>query len=155
MLFPVNGLVGVVNHAGEYAAQQANEPQVQTQAVAIDSGSISESFNSIDKSQVTALMKKMDGPLKGYNNFIKFSGIQFLSDKALEYQMTVRIENAEDINLMHDLNSGLELVVDGQDVLKVMDKMVGTSQNGKLNLDIMTPKDYQILRNFINKAFDF
>lgn len=154
-LFPINGLVGVVNHVGEYASQQAaNEQHVQTQSIAIDGDSISESFNSIDKSQVTELMKKMDGPLKGYNNFIKFSGIQFLSDKALEYQMTIRVENAEDINLMHDLNNGLELVVDAQDVMKVMNKFQHASQSGKIDLSGITQKDYQVLRNFINKAFE-
>ena len=31
-LFPINGLVGIVNHVGEYAAQQADSTPVHTQA---------------------------------------------------------------------------------------------------------------------------
>lgn len=151
-LFPINGLVGVVNHAAEYAEQQSTDGgQVQTQAV---SAPAIDGENSWNQEQVKEFLQKMNGPLKGYNNFMKYSGIQFLSTKAFEYQMTVRVENGDDINLIQDLNSGAELFLDAKDVMKVVKKLENSTQDGRLDLSTLTTKDYQVLRDFINKAFD-
>ena len=151
-LFPINGLVGVVNHAAEYAEQQSTDGgQVQTQAV---SAPVMDGENSWNQEQVKEFLQKMNGPLKVYNNFMKYSGMQFLSTKGFEYQMTVRVENGDDINLIHDLNSGAELFLDAKDVMKVVEKLENSTQSGYLDLSTLTTKDYQVLRDFINKAFD-
>ncbi len=146
-LFPVNGLLGVVNHAAEYQAQHTqNQSTIQTQSTGRDNNS-----TQID---IENILQKVDAPLKGYNAFMKYSGIEFFSAKAFEYQLTVRIENGQDISLVHDLNSGLELVVDAQNVMKVLEKMQAATQNGRLDLTNLTTQDYTVLRDFINKTFD-
>ena len=150
-LFPVNGVVAMVNQAAVYEAQQANESQSSTQPAAT-TGSNNRNDSQFDN--ISAMLEKFNAPMKGYNNFMKYSGLEFLSKKALEYQLTVRVENGENINLVHDINSGFELVVDAKAVSKVMNKFQNAYQDGKLDLTELTESDYRVLRQFLNKAFD-
>ena len=153
-MFPLNGIVSVVNHAAEYEtmqAQSSEQQQVETQSVSGGHHAGSTGSGNID---INALVQKVGEPLKMYNNFMKYTGLQYLSDKAFEYQLTIRIEGADDINLVHDISSGFELYVDAQGFMDVVNKLQNVYSDGKIDLTALTTKDYQTLRNFINKAFD-
>ena len=154
-MLPINGVIGVVNNAAVYAAQaeaneNANSEQGTTQTAVVSGGHHAGETDSDDSADVGALLQKFNGPLTVYNNVIKYSGIQALSNKAFEYQLTVRVENGNGINLVHDINSGLELVTDA----KVFTKLQDVYQDGKIDLSGLTEKDYATMRKFVNKAFD-
>ncbi len=151
-MFPFNGVIGVVNQAAAYQnAQNQNEHHIVTAAAGhyIDSDDFD--FNGV---KIGEFLNQVDQPLQMYNNFMKYSGLQYLSNKAFEYQLTIRVKDAEDINLVHDLNSGFELFVDVQDVMRVVEKVQNAYDNGRLDLTSLTENDYQVLRKFVNKAFD-
>jgi len=150
-MLPVNGVIGVVNQAAVYQAMQTDEEQTATQTAAVTESDSTDNNSQID---VDALIEKFSGPLQVYSNVMKYSGLQALSSKAFEYQLTVRVENGEDINLVHDINSGLELAMDAKSFGKVLSKLQNVYQDGKIDLTTLNATDYCIMRNFLNKAFD-
>ncbi len=157
-LVPLNGVLSVVNHAYTYQAMQTANSQVTTQSMGAgyyDDLDLDINFN-FDMGDVDfiATGKKINDSLSLYYNVMNSTGLQFLSDKAFEYQLTVRVENAEDINLLHDVNSGLELMIDSKSFAQVLSKLKNVYANGEVDLTSLTAQDYAVLRQFINKAFD-
>ena len=152
-MFPINGAIGVVNQAAAYyTAQTQNETQITTQANSYGySDSNDFNFGGID---IDAVLTKVERPLAMYQNFMTYSGLQFLSNKALEYQLTIRVKDADDINLVHDVNSGFELFIDSKDFMKTMTKLKDAYYDGKVDLTVLSADDYAVMRQFINKAFD-
>ena len=128
-MLPINGLLGVVHHAVVY--QESQTEVVATMSAGDD-------------------YTDADG-MGTYNSVMKYTGLQFLSDKAFEYQLTVRIDGAEPINLVHDINSVLELYIDSQNLETTFVKLeeLFTGKGYKLS-----STDYQRLRSVVNKVFD-
>ncbi len=158
-LVPLNGVISVVNQAATYqAAKQTAEHQITTQSMGgfdFDTSDIDVDFNlDFSNFDMNSALQTVGNSLSLYNNVMKWTGLQFLSDKAFEYQLTVRMEGKEDINLVHDINSGIELYFDSQEFASVVAKLKNIYASGKIDLTSLTTKDYQILRQFINKAFD-
>lgn len=158
-LVPLNGVISVVNQAATYqAAKQTAEHQITTQSMGgfdFDTSDIDVNFNlDFSNFDMNSALQTVGNSLSLYNNVMKWTGLQFLSDKAFEYQLTVRMEGKEDINLVHDINSGIELYFDSQEFASVVAKLKNIYASGKIDLTSLTTKDYQILRQFINKAFD-
>ena len=151
LLFPVNGIVAMVNQAAIYEAKQTNETQSTTQVAAVGGVDFTDDGNGFDYG---AMLEKYNKPMQSYNNFMKYSGLEFLSQKALEYQLTVRVANGKNINLVHDINSSFELVVDAKTVSKVVKKFQNAYQNGRLDLTEITSEDYRVMRQFLDKAFN-
>lgn len=145
-MLPFNGLLGVVHQAAYYQATQDAElePQLSTTASYTDeNGQI----------QLDKIFQDVDESLNLYQNVLRYTGLEFLSNKAFEYQLTVRMEGADSINLVHDINSAWELYVDSKSVGPIFEKI------GRMfdehNYTLLTTKDYRLLRNFTNKVFDF
>ena len=143
-MLPINGLLGVVHQAVQY--QAVTVETVQAQAVAADGQSNDGKFD------LEKLMVDVDDSLSLYNNVMKYSGLQFLSNKAFEYQLTVRIEDMGSVNLVHDINSVWELYVDAKALGPVFDKLVDMFE--KQDYTLLNAKEYQLLRNATNKVFD-
>ncbi len=151
-MFPLNGVVGIVDHAAAYkAAQNQSESHLATASAGHYVDSDDFDFNGV---KIGEFLNQVNQPLQMYQNFMEYTGLQYLSNQAFEYQLTIRVKDADDINLVHDLNSGVELFVDAQDVMRVVEKFQGAYDNGRLDLTALNEKDYQVLRKFINKAFD-
>ncbi|MCQ2381699.1 MAG: hypothetical protein MJ054_00135, partial [Clostridia bacterium] len=148
-MFPFNGIISVVNNAAVYQNMQTQNEQ------AVNPQSLNEEILSEEKElDLENLLNQVDAPLRVYNSFMKYSGLQFLSNKAFEYQLTIRVDDGEDINLLHDINSGFELYIDSKEFMRVVNKLQKVYDNGKLDLSSVTESDYQVLRQFINRAFD-
>ena len=142
-MLPINGLLGVVHHAVVY--QEAQTEVVATMSAGDD---YTDADGEIDLGKV---FTEIDGAMGTYNSVMKYTGLQFLSDKAFEYQLTVRIDGAEPINLVHDINSVLELYIDSQNLETTFVKLeeLFTGKGYKLS-----STDYQRLRSVVNKVFD-
>ena len=152
-MFPLNGLIGMVDQAAAYqAAHTQSEQQLETTAMG---GHYSDSddfdFNGVD---IEGLMNKVSQPIQMYSKFMKYSGLQFLSTKALEYQTTVRIQDADNINLIHDANTCFELYIDAVNMRDTVEKIQHIYVDGKIDLTALTADDYQAIRQIVNKVFD-
>ncbi len=159
-LVPVNGALGIMNNAMTYQANQQANNSITTQGF-IGGGYNYDIDYDIDLSALKLedvnlfdACKKFNKGLSLYNNVMKSSGLQFVSDQAFAYQLTVRVKDGENINLVHDVNSGIELYFDTNSFLKVVNKLKNSIKSGKLDLTSLTEDDYTVLRNYINKAFD-
>ncbi len=139
-MLPVNGLLGVVHTAVQYQ----NENSINTLQVAEVA-----SDESGDEVELEKIMNKIDGSLTVYHNVMKYCGLQFLSDKAFEFQLTVRIQEGTSINLVHDINSAWELYVDSKTLVPLVEDIMKTR-----DLTQLTTQDYQLLRRVVNKTFD-
>ena len=145
-MLPINGVLGVVHQAAIYQNAQT-EAEIQTQSVA--AASTSEENGAMN---IGAVFENIDGALGVYNNVMKYTGLQFLSDRAFEYQLTIRMEGAGSINLVHDISSAWELYVDSQAVGPVFNKI--GRMFSEQNYTLLTEKDYDLLRGMTNKVFD-
>ena len=174
-LLPVNGVVGMINQAANYQGLQT-ESHITTQNMGGMGGTggaggiggnpydftgmtgydfsninFDIKFEDID---INDACKKLDKSLATYNNVMKCTGLQFISNKAFEYQLTVRVKGAEKINLVHDINSGWELYRDSKAFMQVVSKLQGMVNGGKVDLTVLDTEDYEVLRQVVNKAFD-
>ncbi|MCM1404136.1 MAG: hypothetical protein NC133_01330 [Prevotella sp.] len=140
-MIPVNGVLGVVNQAAVYQATVESTTQPASTAAASD------------ETDMGTILTKVDNGLAGYNTVMRYTGLQFLSNKAFEYQLTVRVNNQDNINLVHDINAGLELYLDVATLNQIMEKFEKAFNNG-IDLAQITADDYKFLRKFVNKAFD-
>ncbi len=151
-MLPINGVIGVVNQAAEYQAA-AVEEQPQQLAAAQSSSDDGCEISTEDDMDFVGAFKKVDSALTGYNTLMRYTGLQFLSNKAFEYQLTVRMNDKSKINLVHDINSGLELYMDAERLEQIMNKFEKAFSNG-IDLSQITADDYEFLSNYVNKAFD-
>ena len=141
-MLPVNGLLGVVHQAVEYRAE--NTQTVSVQSVQSDQEN--------DKTNFEEVLSDVDQALGLYNNVLRYTGLKFLSDKAFEYQLTVPVEGAGSVNLVHDINSAWELYIDAKALKPVVDKIAEMCDTRDLTL--LNTNDYELLRKVTNKVFD-
>lgn len=146
-LLPIHGVIGVVNQAAQYQDKAGQD--TQPQAVTTSAYDDDDNNSQIDLSEVFA---KVNDSMKTYNNVMRYSGLQFLSNKAFAYQLTVRVKGSDSINLVHDINTAWELYVDSENLGTVIQKVGDIADT--YDFSLLTAKDYQILRNYVNKAFD-
>ncbi len=161
-MLPLNGVIGVVNQAANYQALQAqdssNEPAPQAYQSSWSSDDDDYYYDQNDiasddsDADVVTVLKKVDSALSGYNMMMRYTGLQFLSNKAFEYQLTVRMDDKSEINLVHDINAGLELYMDAEAFSKVVEKIQKAVD--EKDLSKITKQDFQVLRSFVGKAFD-
>lgn len=142
-MFPINGVLGVMHQAVQYQATEGVESVEPQLTVASEDG---------EEIDLGAVMSKIDGSLTLYHQVMNYSGLQFLSDKAFEYQLTVRIDDTTKINLLKDINTAWELYVDAQSAKVVFDKIADVFETR--NFAQLNAKDYQVLRRMVNKVFD-
>lgn len=142
---PVNGVLGVVNQAAQYQTAQASD-DVGTASASVNEDSGSSEFD------LETILTKVDSSLTLYNNVLRYSGLQFLSNKAFEYQLTLRVDGGDSINLVHDINSAWELYVDSNALTKVIEKFSNIADTH--DLTVLTTNDYKVLRQYVNKTFD-
>lgn len=136
-MLPINGMIGVINRASQY--EMAESSSITTAAESSSTDEMKQSF------------RKLDSSLNLYNQIMNYTGLQFLTDKAFHYQMTVDFDD-ESVDLVHDINTAWELYIDYAKLEPVVKKINNISDvNG---LSKLTAGDYQILRRYINKVFD-
>ena len=145
-MLPVNGLLGVVHQAVQYQNAQ-NYNEVEPQAVVATSYT-----NENGEVNLERIFQDIDDSLGMYQNVMRYTGLQFLTDRAFEYQLTVRMEGAGSINLVKDINSAWELYIDVKDVGPVFEKIGKMFQEQDYTL--LTTRDYRLLRGVTNKVFD-
>lgn len=147
-LLPIHGVIGVVNQAAQYQdkASQDTQPQALTTSAYEDDDDNNSQIN------LSEVFTKVNDSMAVYNNVMRYSGLRFLSNKAFAYQLTVRVKGSDSINLVHDINTAWELYVDAENLGTVIQKVGDIAET--YDFSLLTAKDYQILRNYINKAFD-
>ena len=141
-MLPVNGVLGIVHQAAQYQNMQDEHELAAAQAYSDEDGEI-----NLEK-----VFTDIDNSLALYNKVLRYTGLQAISNKAFEYQLTVRIEGAEAINLVNDVNTAWELYVDAQAVPGVVDKF-NTAMDTN-DFTVLTGKDFKVLRSIVNKTFD-
>lgn len=141
-MLPVNGVLGIVHQAAQYQSMQDEHELAAAQSYSDEDGEI-----NLEK-----VFTDIDNSLALYNNVLRYTGLQALSNKAFEYQLTVRIEGAEAINLVNDVNTAWELYIDAQAVPGVVDKF--TTAVDTNDFTVLTSKDFKVLRSIVNKTFD-
>ena len=138
-MLPINGLLGIVHNAAQY--QEANDVHTLQVAQVADENN--------DEVELEKILNKVDGSLTVYQNVLRYTGLQFLTDKAFEFQLTVRIDEGTSINLVNDINSAWELYVDSQTLTPLVQDITETRDLTKL-----TARDYELIRSVVNKTFD-
>ena len=153
-MMPINGMLGIVNQAATYQAAQAKADAQALRAADYYVGTNDgyDTDSSSDSVDLDTVFADVNGAMGLYNNVLKYTGLQFLSKQAFSYQLTVRVEGSQSINLVHDINSAWELYVDLEKVTAVLDKIAAVGDT--YDLTTITAADYQVLRNYINKTFD-
>ena len=149
LTMPLNGLLNI---AGEVAAARDHQERTvpQTQSVAVD-----ESDHGMDVGQ---LMSALDAGSAGYRMVLRYTGMEFLTDRAFEYQTTMRLDSGTHINLRKDIISILQLVQDYRTYQTLLNKVNNSidANDGDiwLGLTVLDAKDYQLIEDLTNRIFD-
>ncbi len=152
-MLPFNGLLGVVNQAATYRPDNggaAGQTQALYAAAATDGDD-----NEVD---VLAVTRQVNDATAIYTNILRYTGMEFLTKHAFNYETMARLDNGTTILIRDDIVTAMELVSDVRAFQTVIDRVENAQQDTGdiwLALQVITPKDYESARNLVNKFCSF
>lgn len=152
-MLPVNSLVSMTAEIAAYEGY--NQATVQT--ITTDDDTSTTESDTDKETGITAtlpeVVQKISQATQGYQNVLRYTGLESVSRWAFNYQMTVQTNDVS-INVGKDLVTGAELVVDLNALEPLYDRL-WESDDFAAGLATFSHQDFEAVRYIINKVFDF
>lgn len=151
-MLPFNGIIGIVNQAATYQPDNAGSAQAQAlyAAAAVDGDD--------EEVDVLTVTKHINDATLIYTNILRYTGMEFLTKHAFNYETMARLDDGTTILIRDDLVTAMELVSDVTAFQAVIDRVDQAQQDTGdiwLALQTVTPDDYKAARKLVNKFFSF
>lgn len=161
-MLPINSLISITAEVAAYQGYNPETVQAATMADdrlddALDDDIFTAETNTDQQTGITDTLpeavQKISQATQGYQNVLRYTGLEFVSRWAFNYQMTVQTNDVS-INISNDLVTGAELVIDLNAIEPLIDRL-WESDDFAAGLATFSHQDFETVRHIINKVFDF
>jgi hypothetical protein len=163
LLIPVNGFLALT---GEVAGYKAFKGEI---VLGADSAQVQElsanetGMNETEVDEVFDTINWVHNVFVGENNkfssiyggIIKYTGLEFLSNAAFKYQMTIRLEKGGTVDLAGDIVKGIKLTKDTVTFMNRVNDIKDTNYTDDMTVvfEKFNSEDYKAMKYIVNELF--